>query len=260
MRQESNRNSSFSRVETAAALLNGALYAAFGYLTYLGIFAPIFGVVRFWPAVIVPGAFAAIFGPKVGGVGAAIGIFISDILIHGNPILSLTVGVTSNFVGFYLVGHFARKTVSVTSTLLFLFSGLGLAAIAIYLYQANLLEAEIFWLFLAIDLASLLVVGIMNFLWPKWGSYWIGAVVGLVTGSLIIGFGLWGYSQFLVLPLGMGSKVPLSAALVWLIWTYSTEIPFLIVVVPPILSAAFKAFPSLQPKYLKRETSMSRKT
>jgi len=37
-----------------------------------------------------------------GGVGAAIGIFLSDMLTHGMPLLSLSVGVTSNFIAFYI--------------------------------------------------------------------------------------------------------------------------------------------------------------
>ena len=65
------------------AALNGALYAGIGLLTYLGIFAPIVGVVRFWGlAVVVPAIFAALFGPFVGGVGASIGVFISDMVLQ----------------------------------------------------------------------------------------------------------------------------------------------------------------------------------
>ena len=70
--------------------LNGALYATLGYMTFLGLFAPIVGVVRFWPGVFVPAVFAVLFGPVVGGVGASIGIFISDMLVHGNALLSLS--------------------------------------------------------------------------------------------------------------------------------------------------------------------------
>ena len=72
-------------IELVTIGLCGALYASFGYLTTLGIFAPFIGVVRFWPAVVVPAVFATLFGPWVGGLGAAIGILISDILIHGKP-------------------------------------------------------------------------------------------------------------------------------------------------------------------------------
>ncbi|MEM4430788.1 MAG: hypothetical protein QXM08_06460, partial [Thermofilaceae archaeon] len=66
----------------ALTSLNAALYAALGYASYLGLFAPAIGVVRFWPSVFVPALFAVLFGELVGGLGAAIGIFISDMLIH----------------------------------------------------------------------------------------------------------------------------------------------------------------------------------
>ena len=90
--------------------LNAALYAGIGYLTFLGIFAPIMGVVRFWGiAVVIPAIFAALFGPLVGGLGAAIGIFISDMIIHGNALLSITVGVPANFVMFYLIGWIIKN-------------------------------------------------------------------------------------------------------------------------------------------------------
>jgi uncharacterized membrane protein len=89
--------------------LCAALYVVLGYLTFLGVFAPIVGIVRFWGiAVVVPAVFAFLFGGVVGGVGAAIGIFISDMLIHGNALLSLTVGVPSNFVMFYIIGRLGR--------------------------------------------------------------------------------------------------------------------------------------------------------
>ena len=59
--------------------MSATLYAIVGYLTNLGVVSPVVGVVRFWPSVIVPATFAVLFGPWVGGISAAIGIFISDI-------------------------------------------------------------------------------------------------------------------------------------------------------------------------------------
>ena len=89
------------------ASICAALYATIGMPTYLGIFAPVFGVVRFWPSVFVPGFFSVTFGPEVGALGAAIGIFISDMLTHGDPLLSLTVCVPANLLGFYVLGKIA---------------------------------------------------------------------------------------------------------------------------------------------------------
>jgi uncharacterized membrane protein len=85
--------------------INAGLYAVVGTLTYMGIV--VFGV-KFWPAVIVPASFSALFGPYVGGIGAAVGIFLSDIVSHGMPLLSLSVGVTSNFTCFYIIGHLTK--------------------------------------------------------------------------------------------------------------------------------------------------------
>ncbi len=90
--------------ELTLSAMGGALYAIVGYLSWLGV--NFYGV-RFWPAVVVPATFACLYGGMVGGLSAAIGIFLSDMVTHGNALLSLTVGVPSNFVGFYLIGTLA---------------------------------------------------------------------------------------------------------------------------------------------------------
>ncbi|MEM3031716.1 MAG: hypothetical protein QXK39_02235, partial [Nitrososphaerota archaeon] len=80
-------------LETALIAINAALYAGVGYMTFLGIFAPVVGTVRFWPVVVIPALFAVVFTPRIGALGAGLGIFISDLVIHGDAVLSLTVGV-----------------------------------------------------------------------------------------------------------------------------------------------------------------------
>lgn len=59
-------------LDIAALALNAALYVVFGYIFYsvLPITSPGLGTVRFWPQVIVPAIFAALFGPWIGGFGA----------------------------------------------------------------------------------------------------------------------------------------------------------------------------------------------
>ncbi|MEM3647307.1 MAG: hypothetical protein QW334_04080, partial [Thermofilum sp.] len=47
--------------------LCAALYTVVGIATYLGIFAPGVGVVRFWPVVFIPAIFAIVFDPWIGG-------------------------------------------------------------------------------------------------------------------------------------------------------------------------------------------------
>lgn len=165
--------------------MGGALYAAVGYLSWLGL--NFYGV-RFWPAVVVPAVFACLYGGLVGGLSAAIGIFISDMVTHGNALLSLTVGVPSNFLGFYTIGWLAGgKRYSVR-------------------------------------------------------RYIFASIIGLIIGHLIIGFGLLAWSQ--AFPLPFQSKVTplsLSAALSIAFVTFAWELPFALIVVPPVVSAVRKS-------------------
>ncbi len=229
-----------------ATSLNAALYAGFGYLTYLGVFTPIIGVVRFWPAVIIPAVFANLFGPMVGGVGAAIGIFISDMLIHGNALLSLLVGVTSNFVAFYLVGYIGQKNLKEPFILTSGVFGLILALISFWLLTQGYLNSFTSYLFIMICIFSVVLALVINYIWPDWRSVGIGSIIGLSVGSAIIGLGIWVFSQFFILPSGETS-LPFQASFLWFIWTYATEIPFLVTLVPPILKACYMAFPRLKP-------------
>ena len=231
--------------------VSAALYAIVGVLTNMGLVAPVVGVVKFWPAVIIPGVFAVLFGPWVGGTGAAIGIFVSDMVQpgHGIPLLSLTVGCTSNFAGFYLVGLFSRMKMKWRDIASILIVGSAiLAGMCGYLFLIGQLTVEVLAIFLAVIIASdAIVVGFG--LWkPEWKSYGLASVIGLLVGSTIIGFGLWGYSQFLTLPLtGFERNAPLYASILWLVWTFATEIPFLVTFVPPIAKICYRAFPFLSP-------------
>jgi hypothetical protein len=239
--------------------MNGALYAVVGTLTYLGIF--VYGV-RFWPAVIVPAVFASLFGPMVGGVGAAIGIFISDVLIHGEPLLSLTVGVPANFLGFFLVGYLARRKTGPGALTAFLVSGLVMAAAALAAYATGNLPLDQTLIILGIDAAAVVPVLAIARAWPLWRSYGISAVVGLGVGSLIVGFGVWGYTQVFAskwLAAGPGASFPFHVALIVTAWTYASEISFLIAIVPPVLKAVFAAFPSFAPPWLHTETGEERR-
>ncbi len=165
--------------------MGGALYAIVGYLSWLGV--NFYGV-RFWPAVVVPATFACLYGGLVGGLSAAIGIFISDMVTHGNALLSLTVGVPSNFLGFYIIGELAGRD----------------------RYSVK--------------------------------RYIPASILGLIVGHLIIGFGLLAWSQ--AFPLPFSDKVtPLSitAALSIAFVTFAWELPFAILVVPPVVSAVRKS-------------------
>ncbi|MEM3580328.1 MAG: hypothetical protein QXH40_00415 [Candidatus Bathyarchaeia archaeon] len=261
-------------LEIAESAVCGALYAVTGYIIYLflPIVTPGIGIVRFWPNVVVPAVFSVLFGPLVGGLGAAIGIFISDMLIHGDPLLSLSAGVTANFLGFYLLGYISRKKIDWTK--LIAVSGVGCLIISFgslatisyvtipQIVNNRLIDQENFTklmeganpiinglnLFTAIMVAAFIIAVAIGYLWPEWREYELGSVIGLIVGSTIIGLIVWAYSQIFVLPAavgGGGSPLPFYAALLWLIWTFATEIPFLILLGPPILKACQRAFPSL---------------
>jgi len=246
----------FTPLNIAMTAINAALYAAVGIMTYFGIFAPPpIGVVRFWPVVIIPGIFATLFGPWVGGIGAAIGIFASDMVSHGNPLLSITVGVSSNFIGFFILGYIAQKKMNLKRLTLVLIIGFLTIIAGIYSITSFLPETFAFTglsttdsaiLFLAAVGGSYLLIIVVTLLWPEWRSYGVASVVGLGIGSAIIGLGLWAYSQFFE---WFGpSNAPFFFSLLWFIWTFTTEIPFLLILGPPILKVCYRAFPSLAPK------------
>lgn len=254
-------------LEIAESAICGALYAVTGYIIYLflPIVTPGIGIVRFWPNVVVPAVFAVLFGPLVGGLGAAIGIFISDMLIHGDPLLSLSAGVTANFIGFYLLGYISRKNIDWTK--LTAVSGVGCLIISFgslatisYVTIPQIIDGGLtdqitatinaLNLFTAIMVAAFIIAVAVGYMWPEWRNYELGSIIGLIVGSTIIGLVVWAYSQIFVLPaaVGGGSNMPFYAALIWLIWTFSTEIPFLILLGPPILKVCQHAFPSLIPQ------------
>ena len=231
--------------------VSAALYAVVGILTNMGLTAPVVGVVKFWPAVIVPGIFAVIFGPWVGGIGAAIGIFVSDMVQpgHGIALLSLTVGCTSNFAGFFLVGWISRLKIDWQKILVSLLVGsVLLTVMSVYLYTIEMLTLDVLIMFMGVLFASDAIVIGFGVWKPEWKTYGLASVVGLLVGSAIIGFGLWGYSQFLELPLtGFERNAPLYASFFWMVWTFATEIPFLVAIVPPVAKVCYRAFPFLTP-------------
>jgi hypothetical protein len=170
---------------------------------------------------------------------------------HGIALLSLTVGCTSNFVGFYLIGLISRGNMKWRDILLLLTIGsVALAGMISYLFLINQLTLDVLLMFLFVLLASDAIVIVFGIWKPGWKTYGLASVVGLLVGSAIIGFGLWGYSQILPLPLttGFERNAPFYASFIWLVWTFATEIPFLVTIVPPVVKICYKAFPFLVPK------------
>lgn len=210
-----------------------ALYAVLGYLSYLGFFTPVIGVVRFWPVVFVPAVFSAVFHPLIGGLGAALGIFISDMAIHGNALLSITAGVPSNFLGFYTIGAIHKSKRRAGSSLIVLpnLAVLGLCGIA---YQYNLLNTAIIATYTATVIVSIIIALMLSIKNREWRSFMAASSIGLLIGSIWIGVTVWAYSQAFLLPGGLRNLAS-SAIIAWTLWVYCTEIPFLYVLAPPII-------------------------
>jgi hypothetical protein len=243
--------------------MNAALYAGIGYVIYFifPVVAPTVGGVRFWPVVVIPATFAVLFGPIVGGGGAAIGIFISDLLIHGDPLLSLTAGVTSNLVCFGLIGYLSQRKLDWRKTFLSLGVGVAILATLAYLvitpetivsYFGTTLEQALWntYFVLAIFVVSYVIVIAVGLIRPKWRSFGAASVAGSIVGSAIVGIGVWGYTQFFALPAAIGGarNLPYYAGMILFAWTFATEIPFMVILVPPIAEACYKAFPRLRAK------------
>jgi len=173
----------------------------------------------------------------------------NDMLIYGNPVLSLMAGVTSNFVGFFVIGYVAKRNVEWKIPML-VFGALSalLVGITQIILVPDLLSATeglvLSWIILGTYVALLIVVLLSS----KWRSYEVGCMIGLLLGSAIIGAMVPVFSQMFIMP-GKTELTPLtvSAGLWYLVWTFSTEIPFLIILGPPILEACHRAYPSLKP-------------
>ena len=223
------------------------MYVASGVFFY-SVLPVSFGPVRFWPQAVIPAIFAAVFGPWVGGLGAGLGIFLNDVILNGNPLLSLMAGVTSNFIGFWLVGYIARRKVRWSSSVI----GYGivtafLLAIA-YIYTDFVyveLVAVSFLIFLGLALLF------RRFFSSKWQSFQVGSVTGLLVGSAIIGLMVPVYFQYFA---STATPITLGSGLAYFIWTFTTEIGFMLALGPPIIAVIYLAFPSFRPKEHQRET------
>jgi hypothetical protein len=233
--------------------ISAALYAVFGILTagfsFLGV--------GFLPAVVIPAVFAALYGPWVGGLGAAIGIFIRDMFVHGNAALSLVAGVPANFIVFFLIGYIALRTISLKQALA------GITIVAVGLIVPTLiflpdfaaytgLSAEYFLLTFGLTIIlSLVIIAVVSIRYKEWRSYAIGAVVGQAIGAVLLSVTVWAVSPLFLSYFG----VPFAAIYVLplYVWTFATEIPFVLLLGPPIIKVCYRAFPSLKQRKDHRE-------
>jgi len=243
-----------------------ALYTVVGRLTDLGVTV---GGVAFWPAAVIPAIFAFLFGPWVGGFGAAIGIFVRDMLFHGDPLLSLAAGVSANFVGFFIIGYVSRsnldwKKIGTSITLGSIIIAVGLSLPTILMPAeteafTGLSTLDSLLLFVVAVVVSVAVTVMAARYWSEWRNYVVGSIIGLGVGATIVSVAVWAYSQVFFSPQGY-FKAPIGSAFIPLIfvWTFATEIPFILLIGPPVAKVIIKAFPSLKPKQtIKKQTEQS---
>lgn len=223
-------------INVVAFALNAALYVALGVLLS-SVFPITFGGVRFWPQVIIPAVFAVVFGPWVGGLGAALGIFLSDVTLGNSPLLSLMAGVTSNFIGFWLIGYIANRKIDLKKSAVIYGVLTAACALVAYVYTSLI--------YVGVIIGCYLVYLAIVWRRSKWLSYEIGSVIGLLAGSLIIGLIVPVYAVLFAPGATNLPSLTSAGVLALFTWTFSTEIPFLLVLGPPIIGAVNKAFPTL---------------
>jgi uncharacterized membrane protein len=228
-----------------------ALYAVIGRLTDLGI---TFVGVAFWPAVVIPAIFAVLFGPWVGSFGGAIGIFIRDMLFHGNAGLSLAAGVPPNFILFFIIGYLASRNIDTKKTVVTMIVAAAVIVAGLLvptlIYPAEftaltgLSTTEIILVFTSTVVVSLVVIAVVAIRWKQWRSYAVGAVVGQAAGAALLSVTIWAVSplflSYFQAPIAASFILPL------FVWTFATEIPFVLLVGPPVIKACYNAFPSLK--------------
>lgn len=241
-------------VDVAIIGVCAAVYAVVGRLTDFGL---TLGYVAFWPAAVIPAVFAVLFGPWTGGTGAAIGIFIRDMLFHGDPLLSLSAGVSANFAAFFLIGYVSRTnldwkklSMSVVIGSIIIVAGLLMPTLLLPIESVGytgLSTFETTALFIVTVVVSLIVIAVVSRFVREWRNFAVGSVIGAGVGSAIIAIVVWAYSQALFSATGY-IKAPIQSAFVPIIfvWTFATEIPFILLLGPPIIKACYNAYPSLR--------------
>jgi len=154
--------------------VNAALYAV-----AIAVTSPIptpWGVGHFRPGVVIPAFFAVVFGPVVGGVGAAIGCFLGDFALSffglTTPLLSLVAGVPGNLIGFFVLGWLVSKRRTLASFVVSNFVALTLgnliAALGV-VYSGFIID----WVLLPTEVKVSIVMGLTLF--------WLVTMIVFVT-------------------------------------------------------------------------------
>ena len=93
-------------------------------------------------------------------------------------------------------------------------------------------------------LLSIVIIAVVTVKYKEWRSYAIGAVVGQLLGAALLSVTVVLVSPYFLTyftaPLAATITLPL------FVWTFATEVPFVLLLGPPIIKAAHRAFPSLR--------------
>jgi hypothetical protein len=159
---------------------------------------------------------------------------------------------------FFLLGYLAHRKINTQKIALsaviggiLIVSGLLLPTFLLPTESSlftQLSTSETIALFSVLATASILAV-IAIFAFKKgWRTFSIGTVIGQGIGAAVVSVAVWAYSNLFYSPNGY-FQAPLPPEFIPLIavWTIATEIPFILILCPPIIKACYKAFPSLNP-------------
>lgn len=247
----------------AAACLCATLYCLGSILTAeTGLLMGFF--VQFRPAVVIPIVFAVLFGPFVGGLGAAIGTFVASVYFYGHPFLTIFSGTPANFLGFWVVGYAARR-LRKSGPWILVYTTAGLVAIAALIFTQSLaIEVKALSLFLIVFITCTTWGLYYKYLEYRWANALIlGSIVGMAIGSLIIAAGLWLMASILI-PFGAiilpsnqaggvgGFAVPTYAVLSSFLMVF-LPLPIALIVAIPVIEACWRVFPSLRAEFFRRK-------
>ncbi len=241
-------------IDIALIAICAALYAVIGRLTDFGV---TFIGVAFWPAAVIPAIFAALYGPWIGGTGAAIGIFARDMLFHGDPLLSLAAGVPPNFIMFFIIGYISQKKLDSKKLTLGTVIA-GIVIVAGLLLPTIIMPSRIRRRDGSINHCDHGSLPLHCRRKPRPHHLRLHAMARMAKLQRRLsnrtrrrsGYPVSAWSGRIAnssSPTGY-FKAPLQASLIpaIFIWTFATEIPFVLLAGPPVIKTCYAAFPSLR--------------
>jgi hypothetical protein len=149
---------------------------------------------------------------------------------------------------FAAIGYLSRKPLKGAGRFGMIAAGVA-APVIILLYGLYAFSGSTLTMLAGVATVAVVLVAVPYLARSSWTEVQAASSIGQAAGSLIVGFGIVAYSTFFVMPqvLGLGSGVlPIAFAYGTTLWTYLSEIPFLLVLTPPIVKAVRATLPSLR--------------